>query len=206
MTDRLQSLAACVGAETAQRMQEAAIRRSWPHFAQADVRPELVRLDQVAPLARSVYRSRLDKAQLLMEGLREADIAPFASFMEFGDAGVSVCISPLAERHAAGLVLIDGMHRVAAARAAGVETIELLVIESADMPAPALTPCSWADVAAVDEKQSRDVKFPGHDAALFRPTAKVLDGIWGPHQSIDAATEAWLFGPENSAPKVGQEA
>ncbi|HEX6684517.1 MAG TPA: hypothetical protein VF062_17065 [Candidatus Limnocylindrales bacterium] len=166
------------------------VRASWPHYTTARIEQRLIDVRHTRPLARSVNRQRLAHARRLLTDLVEAQVVPFSSHFQMRPAGVSICFPPILEQVDDQLLVVDGMHRIMAAAAMGLEQIVATVVSSPTLPPPTVSPCAWPEVKVVDTKQAREEKFPGFDADLFRPTAKVLDGLRDLHPSTAAAVEA----------------
>jgi len=169
---------------------QTAVGRSWAPYRTARIDTRQVHLERVKPLARSVHRSRLASAGEILSGLRAEGVPPFVCHFRATQDGVFVRFPPVLEQHDDRFLIVDGMHRLMAAAGSGEDEVTAIVVSSPSLPPPTVPPCEWGDVAVVDAKPPRAEKFPGYVAELFRPTAKVLDGLCGPYESDRRAVES----------------
>nr|WP_296072744.1 hypothetical protein [uncultured Actinoplanes sp.] len=156
------------------------VRQSWAPYRTATVTTREVALAAMRPIARSVRDDRLELAARLLREFHTAGIAPYLSVLRENADGLRFVLPPIVEWHTCSYHVVDGMHRLFAARGQGLESVFALVVESSALPPPTLAPCEWAEVKVVDYAETRDEKFPGFVADLFRPTAKFLDARSGP--------------------------
>jgi hypothetical protein len=141
------------------------------NFAIADLRP----------LCTSVTVGRLHVASDLLAQYPRAQAPPFAPLELRYDGAIQLVLPPVVLAPVSGSeapVVLDGMHRLAAARDTGLTIVEVLAI---DDPQHVLagTPVTWADVSRLSTQPRVETKFRDFNPAGFTaPFTRCLNDEW----------------------------
>lgn len=167
------------------------LRAAWPGYADAPIRQEEVPLSRIQPLSERLRWIRLHRAERLIEAMLAAAIDPFVSLVIHDHAKAlpwRVVLPPIAEWHTGSLVLVDGVHRLAAARLLGLETVRLVTVSEVAVPPPA-TPKSWDELEIVDERLSSAEMMGRFEPGRFRPVARAVGRL---HFASSRELDRWL--------------
>lgn len=167
-----------------QKWLEQLIRRSWWGYEDAFIRYSPFSLRATQPLARTIEHVRLSDAIRLIHLLQAQDLSVYANIILQRNKTFRAVLPPVVEASPEGLLIMDGMHRIMAARLCRMRTIWGLIVTCANHYPPPIVPCPWSDVTIVDRRLSRDENFPGHSPDVFRSTAEFLDRMTAPCDTL----------------------
>jgi len=111
-------------------------------------RIEEVSINDVQPLCINVIQGRLKKAFALLEAYHKANMQPYLPMLLHHKEFTHLVAPPVIWENAKHLVLLDGTHRLYAARASGISKIKALVVNGM-VPALPGDPVDWKRLAEV---------------------------------------------------------
>jgi hypothetical protein len=190
----LKPLSELIGEKDLEPFLVACTRAISPFYAHAQVRLRAMSVDKTFPLMRKVEQRRLKRARALLKSMRARRVAPYCP-IALGDSkhlGIWLIYPPLVEPQARRTYVINGHHRLIAAREANIRRVQVLTVDRVDTPAPA-APTRWTDVVAT---RSTDVRSAAIDLeeGLIRPSASFCRSRYFYFESEDRLAEwcRWL--------------
>jgi hypothetical protein len=100
-------------------------------------------------------------------------------------------LPPTVEHHDGSYYVVDGVHRLYAARSKGLKNVTVSVVWDVGMPLPT-TPRQWGELMRVDKPMTAAEIVGPHDEKLFRPIAKRLGRICFPSRTaLDKFFSQW---------------
>ncbi|MEX1142186.1 MAG: ParB N-terminal domain-containing protein [Thermoleophilaceae bacterium] len=198
-----------IGRDACDRFVARCVEAVSPLYDGASPRLQSTPVRETYPLIRSLDSGRLDRAEKLLAEMRRRGLAPFAPMIiaqkPRNDAWV--ILPPVLERHALRTYVINGHHRLFAARSQGVKKVQAIVIHGVSEHAPA-SALRWREVQ-VSHAPPRDRNQTADDLKpdLVRPVASFLRSGYFCFASVDAAvrwcqwfaasTDRWLWDAES---------
>ncbi len=134
-------------------------------------------LNQIQLLVNKVIRARVERAEALLHVYLSNGLTPFEPIAIRKGDGKFAVVSPSAAELAGTYLVMDGSHRVVAAKLAGLKEIVCLVIESVNLPPPASDPCATAEVEIVQGVAHWTDRVVNFRPELFRPVPMILDAF-----------------------------
>lgn len=139
---------------------------------------QLLELDRIVPLARFAVRSRLARAGRILEGMLQAGLQPYEPLLLHEESCCRLCFPPVVEHHADNnYYLIDGTHRLLAAKSHSIDRIEIVVVQGIDLPPLPCERSAWENICVREEQQPLNTVLRGLDRDLFRPVTTMLNSV-----------------------------
>lgn len=164
-----------ISSEAAAQAWEQAVASVWGHrFGAVSVRYESVNIGALNSVIGLVATDTFTSAQQLLRGFVQSGIAPYRPVMLHNTEGGTFLPGPLVERHPAGQILLDGVHRCLAALDAGMTSVWAAVLTTARRPAPPGVCIPLAAVTPTTDPKTRAPLFRLTNNHDFRPTHAFL--------------------------------
>jgi hypothetical protein len=188
-----------VPSDLAQAFLRAKIRAISPVFSSAAITQVPVPLADIRPLSRVAERSRYGLAKRLVRLMRRRRCTLFEPCLVRydGEQAFRLTFPPLVEETQQGLVIIDGVHRLAvlAKSRRSPRFVTVIMITRAWPARPAAVPGALSDIAIEEKDRPREQKFRHLKPSRFRPAGATLRG---PRFSFDTP-EAFVAACEIAA-------
>jgi len=170
------------------------IRHIDNYGAECFVSLKSIELFRIRPLSRFAVRVRYDQATDLLEMYNKNGLIPFEPAILDLDCGVRILFPPVVEEWEHGCFVIDGIHRLLAARSRQIQSVMCIVVSSPYLPMLPCEACSWDDLRLEDEQRSLSEVLPNLDLNLFRPMndlMKQIDSTYTNRQSALQMVKQW---------------
>jgi hypothetical protein len=205
---RVEPLSSLVDDSTFERFLTACTRAISPHYADADIRMRTMPVSKSYPLMRKVEQRRVRRARELLSSMRQRRVLPYCPFaLEVRPgSGVWLIYPPLVELHPKRALVINGHHRLIAAREAELKRVQVIAIEHVSARAPA-SPALWDDVGVAKARSSdhSDVVVDLRKD-LVRPSASfcrsryfhfaAFENLVGWCEWLANSDERWIWNPD----------
>jgi hypothetical protein len=169
------------------------VRRISPYYEHAEITATTVELVDVHPLSRIVERARFRRARKLVRAMRLRGIVLFEPCLlrYRGERDYRLVLPPVVEtteRHDGVMVVVDGVHRLAAlSRAFPRRTeVSVILVSGPSLPRPAARPVNFSDITIEAGDVSPRKKFRRLQPRLFRPAGSTLRGDSFSFESVDS--------------------
>lgn len=120
---------------------------------------ECVPISMISPSCLHVYSDRLKKAEDLIEKCQQSNISLFMPYEVYYESGCKrLVVPPILEIRDNKYLLCDGMHRIYAAKKAGIKNIFAFVVHNPKLPlAGAIN--DWGNVTLIDTQLPVEKNF-----------------------------------------------
>jgi hypothetical protein len=174
----------------------ACTRAISPYYTDADIKLRSLSIDQAHPLMRRVEQRRMRRANQLLASYQMRGVPPYCPIALANGPSRDVWLiwPPLVEPHAKRAYVINGHHRLRAAREAGVRRAQVITIEDVRARAPAAA-SRWRDV---NEAKRRTLSDEGATTDLrddlIRPSASFCRSRYFSFRSLEKLVDwcEWL--------------
>jgi hypothetical protein len=135
----------------------------------------VIATQEIQSLAKFVGRERSAFADSLCDQMIRAGITPFLPIVAEVGQLIRLVVPPVVEMHQGLPVLVDGTHRIWAARRRGLPEVFVVLIGGIDLPLPSRV-VSWESVTERSEPYTTEENLVDFQRALFRPTTTTFNG------------------------------
>lgn len=152
------------------------VRGLWKGYAEATTAELEVPVASLLPLTESYEKPRLLAAEALFDLYGRRGMRPFEPCLAWDELGYKVLLPPVCEDHSGAHLLVDGVHRVLAARRAGVQKLTVIRLTEVAAPPPRGA-TSWETLREYSRPRTLDEVMGAYSQALFRPVAAGLSRL-----------------------------
>ncbi len=129
------------------------------------------------PICAIARTYRLERVGSLVAAYGAAALPLYVGvILSYPTGGSCLVAPPIIEMHGEDYVLIDGLHRLLAARCKGLSAVSVAVVRGELSPLPG-DAVSWSCVRTVSCHTSRESKFRNFRPPHFRPISESLDSL-----------------------------
>ncbi len=139
------------------------------------IEPMVIEIENCTPLSRYVDSERLARAIRLQELSTLAGSELYETIVLQEGNEFHLIFPPIVEDLGTTIHLIDGTHRLFAARETGILSITVTSVRSGHLPPLPCSPTRWQDIKVTTENIPRSKKLQGLNPALFRPATDVYN-------------------------------
>jgi hypothetical protein len=150
------------------------LRANCSLYADCKISFAMWKISRIRPLSRYLVLSRLDLARDIAHKNRHKLSDIFEPVLLFENGAKRLTIPPIIEIIGQTAYVVDGCHRIFAAREAQVDELRLITIENVNHALP-VEPYSWDKISIDSIQRSFSEILPNCDSALFRPTHKIVN-------------------------------
>jgi hypothetical protein len=179
-----------------------------PFYERAEIRLKVVSVAETFSLVSRVEQRRLKRAGDLLRSMRARGVPPYCPIAlgNTADSGVWLIYPPLVEPQARRTYVINGHHRLIAARDSKIRRVQVISVESVVERAPAAG-SRWADVDTTGFLSSaRNARVADVKEGLVRPSASFCRSRYFYFESQEhlrdwcewfaRSADRWLWNPE----------
>jgi hypothetical protein len=127
-----------------------------------------VQTAKIISTARYVRDTRLARARTILQQLLSNQIAPFQPVILHSEGRRRLVVPPVTEVHDSCLYLMDGTHRIWAARERGLPSVIVVMVSNVNVPLPS-EPVAWRDMSVRNEHYTTEENLINFNRSLFRP-------------------------------------
>ena len=152
------------------------VRGLWKGYAEATVAQVDVPAANLRPLAESFEEARLLAAAVLLDLYADHGLQPFEPCFASDEYGCRLFLPPVCEEHPNGDLLVDGVHRVLAARRSHTQRLTVIRLAHVASPPPRAA-ADWGLLRGYTRPRSLHEVMGDYSHALFRPVAAGLSRL-----------------------------
>jgi hypothetical protein len=169
----LVSISDLVGVNTKNSFVAKSVRAITPAYSKATVSDLRLRIVDIIPLSRFAVQDRLNRAQSFLKEALKSGLRIFELMAITEEGKARIVFPPVVEAWQSGFYLVDGVHRVLAAREMGYDSdLDVLGIDSKTLPPLPCEACSWDTIRTLRNQQKLEDILGSLDRSLFRPVSK----------------------------------
>lgn len=147
-----------------------------PHYeALPGIRLTEIPLSAIESTARFVRSIRVDFACAVLSQMLKTGIQPFCPVIIRFSEGYRIVVPPVVEEHDDRFFLLDGTHRIWAARQSGLSHVRVTHISGLELPLPS-KPFPWEEMRIREHHYTTEENLIDLDRSLFRPTTTTFNG------------------------------
>lgn len=153
----------------------AVVKKVSPFYQECDIKIDELSLQSIIPLAHFAQSHRLERAMSLTRLLLKQKIDVYEPVLIRNVNSYQIVMPPLVEVTAGGMHLIDGTHRILAARQQLLDRVMVIAIFGSLPPLPC-DPSDWNAIRIVDDAKPLDEILRPLRRELFRPATSYFNG------------------------------
>ena len=158
-----------MGDEIASICLERVVKRISNHYIECEVRLSRLAVTSITPLAHYVVEDRLVRAETALKRMIEMGLTPYEPFVLKQTTNFRLIWPPLVEKSRRGVHLIDGTHRLVAARNEGIKDVSVAMAEGIEFPPLPCDPFNWEGIRLNHKQRPIHEILRPFNKALFRP-------------------------------------
>ncbi len=186
----LMSLSSVVGDDVSHRYLDRVTRAVWRGYEHCAITVKETPVANLSPVAHSVGANRLAFASTLLDRFHEAHLQPYEPVVLRAGGIVKLVCPPLVEASRSGSYIMDGMHRVMAARQSQLDTITVTTASADVFPALPTKPPRWSAVEVRTRPRPLNEILPSYCDRNLRPTAAYFASAAFDYESLEALVAA----------------
>ncbi|MGH9904293.1 MAG: hypothetical protein ACRD8U_01775 [Pyrinomonadaceae bacterium] len=181
--------------EIAKQAVRGFVRKIAPFYEATDVHiaPANLAIEEIVPLARFAVRKRLLRQRRAIEMLKAAAIDRFDPCIVSDDSGALTLVLPPIVERTRHTHLIDGTHRLLAAREMGYNRLRVLQVVARSLPPLPCDPVTLDSVQVVDHQKALEEILVPYRKEYFREATTYLNSVAFKFNSVDTLEEACLL-------------
>jgi hypothetical protein len=183
----------------------AIVRALWWGYRHTAARLEEVETASITPLVTGVEPRRVDQAGALVDAALAAGLQVFDAYVATSAPDECTLIPPpIVEAHGTTFTIVDGVHRVWAARSKKLPLLNVLVVRGS-LPKLPRRPSRWNDLVFEEPPRTLEQIMGVHDATLFRPVATTIGNLtFSTQAELLHYVDEWATGARSEIQKGGK--